>query len=125
MEYFLSQGHTQLATETGPRLFPSFSRLFSLKTCCLRHQDEDAWVLIQLNLFFVFPLHTDDAVQSTDTQDTAEVTAFNSGEAMDWSHEGHCLQLKADLGSNDNSATDIYVRLVKLCNLTGTQFPCL
>ena len=99
--------------------------MFSLKTCCQRHQDERC--LDTDPVFFVFfSLHTDDAVQSTDTQDTAEVTAFiNSGEAMGWSHEGHCLQLKADMGSNANSATDISVRLGKLCNITGVQFPCL
>ena len=54
---------------------------------------KDAWILIQfllLLLLLLFSLHTDDAIQSTDTQDTAEVTAFiNSGEAMGWSHEGH------------------------------------
>lgn len=100
--------------------------MFSLKTCCLRHQDERCLDTDPVFFVFFFSLHTDDAVQSTDTQDTAEVTAFiNSGEAMGWSHEGHCLQLKADMGSNANSATDISVRLGKLCNITGVQFPCL
>ena len=81
---------------------------------------------LTLNQCYPTFLYTDDAVQSTDTQDTAEVTAFiNSGEAMGWSHEGHCLQLKADMGSNANSTTDISVRLGKLCNITGVQFPCL